>query len=330
MCLHVSIHVCSFLSLCFSLRINWLLIDLRLKSIALRPSIGRQNNWGSRPFNDHDWGTSESCDGIIIEKLLVTFSQSEGGSEQIERMDNESSCVGLDFESVTHCGDEFESPSSSSFAAYAEIPEERDPYFTGSKNLNPDAPSTVRAARRRETTLAKHRRVSLFASAANPAEAFARQRKSMFVRKPGMFSARKQKPFLETAPEFFSEHTSLDFNKYASPRARNKESPLDDNDILKMIFDFLEEKELLCTVGLVSRKWSDAATYSHANLVLSTVDYCDTEEAQFTEASTSTGRSWDYLMTTFPWASFLSEGAFKRVYKVFNFACKAEEAISVM
>ena len=99
-----------------------------------------------------------------------------------------------------------------------------------------------------------------------------------------------------------------------------------------MIFDFLEEKELLCVVGLVSRAWSDAATYSHANLVLSTVDYCDPEEAQYNEdvTVTTTGRSWDYLMTTFPWACFLSEGAFKRVYKVFNGPCKQEEAISVM
>lgn len=173
--------------------------------------------------------------------------------------------------------------------------------------------------------------MSLFASAVNPTEAFSRQRKSLFVRKPGILSARKKKIFLESAPEFFSQHTSLDINKNISPRSRYyKESPLDDSDVLRMIFDFLGEKELLSVVGLVSRKWSDAATHSHANLMLSSVANCNTETVHDTSDATTMRRSWDYMMTTFPWACFLSEGAFKRVYKVFNHTRQEEEAVSVM
>ena len=41
-------------------------------------------------------------------------------------------------------------------------------------------------------------------------------------------------------------------------------------------------------------------------------------------------RDWPYLMDRFPWAKFLSDGAFKRVYKVWNNQCRAYEALSVM
>jgi serine/threonine protein kinase len=41
-------------------------------------------------------------------------------------------------------------------------------------------------------------------------------------------------------------------------------------------------------------------------------------------------RSWHFLNDKFPWATFLSEGAFKRVYRVWNSTVNAEEAVSVM
>lgn len=253
--------------------------------------------------------------------------------------DLRSSCLGLDFESVSQYCDEFESPTSLSSPGDTEI-HELDPshtgsYFSGSNNHNAEpsnAPFTNRAVRRRQTTFAKHLRMSLFASAVDPAQTFSKQRKSLFVRQPSMFPANNnQKIFLESAPEFFSQNTSMVVNESTCGRSSIlKESPLDDSEVLRMIFDFLEETELLLVVGLVSSKWSDAATHSHANLMLSSVTHCDTETVHDSKDAIKSRRSWDYLTTTFPWACFLSEGAFKRVYKVFNHTCQEEEAISVM
>ena len=247
--------------------------------------------------------------------------------------------MGLDFESVSHYCDEFESPSSASLLGDTEMPEfssgHRGSFFSAKKDVNlvrMDAPFSSRAERRRQTTLAKHRRISLVASAVNPTETFSKQRKSLFVRKTSMFSARKQKIFADSAPEFFSQHSSLDVDEYMSPRSISyQESPVEDSDILRMIFDFLGENELLSVVGLVSRKWADAATHSHANLMMLSVAPCDSERLDESNAATAAlRRSWDYMMTTFPWACFLSEGAFKRVYKVFNHTRQEEEAVSVM
>jgi hypothetical protein len=230
-----------------------------------------------------------------------------------------SSCIGLDFESVSQFCDGFGSPAS---------------YFSESKNIGAErtnTPFSSRADRRRQTAFAKHRRMSLFASAVNPAQTFSKQRKSLFVRQPRMFPSNRQKIFLESAPEFFSQDNSLVVNESTFARSSNSEqSPLNDSEVLRMVFDFLEEKELLFVVGLVSRKWSDAATHSHANLMLSSVTHCDTESVHGMNEVARSRRSWEYLTTTFPWACFLSEGAFKRVYKVFNHTCQEEEAISVM
>lgn len=303
------------------------------------PSIGRQNNWGSRPFNGRDWGISDCCDAGVIDILSKRFEQTQEGSGQTEPMNPESSCIGLDFESVSHYCDEFESPSSSSLFGDTEMQEfssaQRGSFFSEKKDVETvrmDAPFSSRAERRRRTTLAKHRRITLVASAVNPTETFSKQRKSLFVRKPSLFSARKQKIFTDSAPEFFSQHSTVDIDEYVSPRSINyQESPVEDSDILRMIFDFLGENELLSVVGLVSRKWADAATHSHANLMMLSVDACDDERVDETNAATAAlRRSWDYMMTTFPWACFLSEGAFKRVYKVFNRTRQEEEAVSVM
>jgi len=248
-----------------------------------------------------------------------------------------SSCLGLDFEAASQYRDELESPASSSSPDDIGIDESVSSrtglYLSALDNHNAgqaNEPFLSRDVRRRQTAFAKHRRMSLFASAVNPADTFSKQRKSLFVRQPTVFPVSKQTLLLESAPEFFSQHatvinesTSESFNSF-------EESPLDNSEVLRMIFDFLEENELLLVVGLVSTKWSDAATHSHANLMLSSVACCDQEKVYDYDNATGSQRSWEYLTTTFPWACFLSEGAFKRVYKVFNHTCQAEEAISVM
>ena len=115
--------------------------------------------------------------------------------------------------------------------------------------------------------------------------------------------------------------------------------------ILSKVFSFLEGPELLKTVSLVCASWADACTDAFAELMISSVGCSPEDESTDNEDSEcheedktlannsiarSMERSWKYLVTNFPYASFLSEGAFKRVYKVKNSALKAAEAISIM
>ena len=55
-------------------------------------------------------------------------------------------------------------------------------------------------------------------------------------------------------------------------------------------------------------------------------------EAPTQSNSIATSMEWDWkdLTNLFPWGCFLSEGAFKRVYRVMNTQVGCEEAISVM
>lgn len=119
---------------------------------------------------------------------------------------------------------------------------------------------------------------------------------------------------------------------------------------LQPIFSFLNEHELQCKASLVCSTWADAATEALASLMLVSVgcpigdadganDDDDSVESdtdsidevhQPCSIATSMQRPWDYLIDRFPWGAFLSEGAFKRVYRVWNSAVKAEEAVSIM
>lgn len=123
-------------------------------------------------------------------------------------------------------------------------------------------------------------------------------------------------------------------------------------NLMLRTFSFLSEYDLLCSASLVSTSWADVATHAHASLMLISVgcsaSFAYSEDTRLNEVKSddedieckpedelkafaqSMKRSWDYLVTRFPWGSFLSEGAFKRVYKVWNTYVGAEEAISVM
>mmetsp|Transcript_3999 Transcript_3999/g.10462 ORF Transcript_3999/g.10462 Transcript_3999/m.10462 type:complete len:1482 (-) Transcript_3999:1127-5572(-) len=318
--------------------------SMNSNEFLLTPLVGRQNDaWGSRPFNNHDWGNSASCEANITLKLFQRFCQVRKRAgfnecpDEILPNDLGSSYPGLDFEPVSHYYEEFESSSTPSFFVDTNIrlsvPSHSGFGSAESNNLNTQGlndPFSSRAVRRRQTTFAKHRRMSLFASAVNPAGTFSKQRKSLFVSQSSRFSDSKKNIFRESAPEFFLQHNSPMLQDSICDRSSFSEtSPLDDIEILRIIFDFLEEEELLFAVGVVSRKWSDAATHSHANLMLSSVAECEIEKG-YDESALKSRRSWEYLTSNFPWACFLSEGAFKRVYKVFNNKCQEEEAISVM
>lgn len=201
----------------------------------------------------------------------------------------------------------------------------------------------ARQDRRRQTSFAKHTRMSLIASAVNPRGSILQGRKSLFLRptqasfKPGEIALPET---LDMEPEFAPQQDCL-----LEELACSRRAVLTDDGILETIFGFLQETELLCTASLVSSKWADAATQAHANMMLMSVgcfgnseisdddNDSDDEESASENAVAIPGlmeREWNYLASTFPWACFLSEGAFKRVYKVFNGMHRVEEAVSVM
>lgn len=198
-----------------------------------------------------------------------------------------------------------------------------------------------RAFRRRQTSFAKHKRISLFASALNPAASIFNNRKSLFVR-PTRANVIFGSSIMEN--ELVTEHT---FGTSVHKKAINVVEDLDtccldDDTLLKRIFVYLTEPELLRTTSLVCTKWADASTEAHAELMLMSVGckgFLSSHEEESDDESSLDGdegspglleRPWDYITSTFPWARFLAEGGFKQVYKVFNHTHRVEEAISVM
>lgn len=119
------------------------------------------------------------------------------------------------------------------------------------------------------------------------------------------------------------------------------------------ILSFLDERELTHIVSLVCMSWADAAAEALSRLMLVSVgcdpthlenrtdddsdliDELDTleindEPTRLPPTSKSMEIDWDLLINRFPWAQYLSDGAYKRVYRVWNNDFNVYEAISVM
>lgn len=202
----------------------------------------------------------------------------------------------------------------------------------------------ARAFRRRQTAFAKRKRMSLFASAVNPTTSIFNNRKSLFVRAPRACSLAFRPTILNK--DLISEHK---FETEMKTESIDEESTLQapiwqsDSAILKGIFAYLSEPGLLRSASLVCTKWSDVATEALAEHMLMSVGCkgflsADTEDETCDDESSCDDeglpgpldRPWNHLTSTFPWARFLAEGGFKKVFKVFNRTHRLYEAVSVM
>ncbi len=118
------------------------------------------------------------------------------------------------------------------------------------------------------------------------------------------------------------------------------------------VLSFLSERDLLHSASLVSTRFSDVAAEALGNLMLLSVGCdpwtrgkrrdspIDADDSSLGDAqgvprwhlsvAKSLEKGWPHLMNQFPWAQFLSDGAFKKVFKVWNHRCGAYEALSVM
>jgi hypothetical protein len=210
-------------------------------------------------------------------------------------------------------------------------------------HLYEDFNDKAKLQHKRMQSFAKHRRVSLCAAALPPVGSIPTRRQTTFA---------NHSLALSSSRTSFSALSLMDTSRFPPqlPAAIMEEYPVDkvseDASLLPIIFAFLSEQELLCHASPVCSTWADAATVSHANLMLISVGcstsaaggdgYDSDDESQLANdklvrsVSKSMERSWKFLMDSFPWACYLSDGAFKRVYKVFNANLGSSEAISVM
>eukprot|EP00980_Cylindrotheca_fusiformis_P029281 scaffold22800_cov204-Cylindrotheca_fusiformis.AAC.4 len=317
----------------------------------------QDQGWGSCPIEGRDWGTSQTCLPTIIEELSRRLEQSiadevglSGGPEPISAGTN---VFELELEAASTCHESVDSPmSTANFEDVFDHGGIRDSLsqVSSSDHIGHPMESFVdsfkvgldqaKQDRRRQTSFAKHTRMSLIASAINPRGSILQGRKSLFLR-PATSTFNTNELALPETLDMEPEFVPLQ-DSGLEELACSRRAVLTDNSILETILGFLQESELLCTAGVVSSQWADAATQAHANMMLMSVgcfgnsevfdDDSDGEES-VSEALAIPGlteREWNYLVSTFPWACYLSEGAFKRVYKVFNCVHRTEEAISVM
>ena len=104
--------------------------------------------------------------------------------------------------------------------------------------------------------------------------------------------------------------------------------------VITTILSFLNESELMTKAFPVCKAWSDYATMTHTELLMTSIQ-CDSVEnvSGSSRAQNQTPIleiSWKAMHRRFPWGCFLAEGGAKKVHKVYNSSVNAEEALSVM
>lgn len=105
--------------------------------------------------------------------------------------------------------------------------------------------------------------------------------------------------------------------------------------VLSMVLEFVPMMDLLTVTPLVSREWCRLSA-----TVFSWLAASDSSPGMSTDSSLSLEdasgqhapllRNWRGLQSAYPWAAFLSEGAYKAVYRVWCAARRRFEAVSVM
>lgn len=202
--------------------------------------------------------------------------------------------------------------------------------------------STVRTEKKKRLqALAKHRRISLCTPFINPIQG----RRSFETRGSivsGLNHSYIGSPFF---PRTLMDTSLMKF-PYSSIDSVANECIMN-HQILCNIFSFLNEESLFCQVSLVCTKWADAATSAHAYLAIASIG-CDESDSSCDDESSideqsaglsstikksiskSMEKSLSYFVRKFPFGSFLSEGSFKQVFRVWNSDAEGEEAISIM
>ena len=299
------------------------------------PCMNGGENWGSCPFQGRDWGESERCESITLDKLLVRFEESiqQAGMERI----SDQSGLGMSSNLNSDFDMEYE-PEGTIGQKIADVPEEGPVVRFDCDNSTPEPIMDGKVIRKRRKSIAKLKRISLCYQLAMPMETKLSQFQaaSLFANlspyKIDEIRERLTSDDSVEAPSFVKEIIPFSWEHRKVP--------------LEKVFSFLTEAELHMTTSLVSRAWADAAAIAHASLMASSIAYLlhveDDEDDEDCSMDGSTRvlsmdslarsmeRPWTYLANTFPWGMYLAEGGMKKVYKVYNSRVGAEEAIAVM
>eukprot|EP00977_Amphora_coffeiformis_P006730 scaffold1484_cov173-Amphora_coffeaeformis.AAC.8 len=287
------------------------------------PQIKQDVGWGSRPVEGRDWGTSDPSDSYLMESMDKRMEEIE---KSLLARNSIGSKDGLPCMPMSEDVDVMKGRAS--HLSIEDVVEEQDSMI--------EEDEVDRVQRRKRASLAKHHRVSLCAAASMESPRIIFPRKSIF---PTIVESvpMKETPLLSSKTHKFPEVRTTD-------QQISSTSFFKDDALLDTVFSFLTEKDLMRSTSLVCSHWYDASATAYARLMMASVGYREeSDEIEAGEYSSEncdggisdrnialTSRGWEYLTTRFPWGMFLSEGGFKRVYKVYNTAVNAEEAISVM
>ena len=317
-----------------------------------RPQIKPDEGWGSRPIPGKDWGTSTLCEDAIVDELLERVEEAcrlAGVRDSLGGLPIMPG--GLDME------DDFD--------GVCLVDDEEDVFMSEQQQ---DEQRIFR--KRKELSFAKRKRMSLWARASQEGGSLLSQYASLSSLNNNARRRRTTTTTMALSNRFDQGELPLLHEYKGSFPVRQSSSsclaevvdsssePVDEPDhdhqvvsdesILVPILSFLSESELLCTASLVCTSWAAAATTAHAGHMMASVGYIsndncgdrdddddDEEDQDIADGSTtkhvsSMDRDWRYLTRLFPWACFLSSGAFKRVFRVYNSVMGAEEAVSVM
>jgi len=312
-------------------------------------------NWGSRAVNGRDWGTSARCIDSSLQSLLHLMEKLTREAGVRDSFDGGAPLMPL-------------SSTSASPFCRASLPLDLGVHHAMDIQLVPSEKGTVRMEieesptqqneltdlerRRRKQNFKKLKRMSVFMAASQSDEPVVRGRQSMFQSRRSVLG-----PTIEVAALQFLP--SCDLREGEEESLDGEPPDIFTSTVLSGVFSFLTEPELLRKASSVCTSWAEAAATAHANLMLAGLgrlalteydmggedddsivsDDDDDDESLSARPhhrvhrntiAESMEKSWASLLQAFPFGQFLSEGGFKKVYKVYNATVGQEEAVSVM
>jgi hypothetical protein len=183
-----------------------------------------------------------------------------------------------------------------------------------------------------------HRRRSIFYAACQVED-------SEFIQPTGLFKDKAMMERIDDTEQ--AEHDDLDCDASFPRESEVGETFSLPESLLSRVISFLTESEMLRLAAPVCTAWADAAALAHANLMFASIGSCEDSNTDLDDIldideynegvkdgpansiAAAMERDWTFLNRLFPWGRYLSDGGMKKVYKVYNSAAGAVEAVSV-
>lgn len=317
------------------------------------PMPKQVEHWGSQPIAGKDWGESECCDSSTLKSCNRVFARAWFTSEF---SNNETMCdsykISFPDDEQTSLNDYYNSDCD------IEFDEDYDDF-----DISPHPPTRKLKLKREDSVggsalaLLQLNDVKELAADRNPPRKTA-SRRSLKLRKYRRMS------LCASASDFLHPKRCLRHSNSPKKHAYLLDESLvneivSDGPILANILSFFDQAELLQTLSLVCTAWADATAEALGNLMIASVgcdpsimssqasgdedeildtprddvesmeDVQNGNDPQSNSTARSMERDWSYF-NNFSAGEFLSEGAFKKVFKVWNRHLCCYEALSVM